>query len=100
MPSLAQIKDMMSSRPVGGGRGVINPPMAKRAPLVMPEDMEDQPPLEQIREAKRRKGMQEAYDETTVRKATGGMTKGYSKGGSVTRADGCVKKGHTKGRMV
>jgi hypothetical protein len=99
MPSLAQIKDMMSSRPVGGGRGVINPPMAKRAPLVMPEDMEDQPPLEQIREAKRRKGMQEAYDETTVRKATGGMTKGYAKGG-VTRADGCVSKGHTKGRMV
>ena len=29
----------------------------------------------------------------------GGSCKGYSKGG-VTRADGCVKKGHTKGKMV
>jgi hypothetical protein len=26
--------------------------------------------------------------------------KGYAKGGSVTRADGCVTKGHTKGKMV
>jgi predicted transcriptional regulator len=26
--------------------------------------------------------------------------KGYKKGGSVTRADGIVKKGHTKGKMV
>ena len=25
--------------------------------------------------------------------------KGYAKGG-VTRGDGCVKKGHTKGRMI
>jgi hypothetical protein len=29
----------------------------------------------------------------------GGKTKGYAKGG-VTRADGCVTKGHTKGRMI
>ena len=34
-----------------------------------------------------------------VRKAHGGMAKGYAKGG-VTRADGCARKGHTKGRMV
>ena len=26
--------------------------------------------------------------------------KGYKKGGSVTRADGCVTKAHTKGKMV
>jgi hypothetical protein len=26
--------------------------------------------------------------------------KKYVKGGSVTRADGCVTKGHTKGKMV
>jgi hypothetical protein len=26
--------------------------------------------------------------------------KGYKKGGGVTRADGCVTKGHTKGSMV
>jgi hypothetical protein len=30
--------------------------------------------------------------------AKGGMAKGYAKGG-VTRADGCVSKGHTKGMM-
>lgn len=29
----------------------------------------------------------------------GGMAKGYAKGG-VTRADGCVSKGHTKGKMI
>jgi hypothetical protein len=29
----------------------------------------------------------------------GGKVKGYAKGG-VTRADGCVTKGHTKGKMV
>jgi hypothetical protein len=29
-----------------------------------------------------------------------GMAKGYKKGGSVTRADGICKKGHTKGKMV
>lgn len=34
-----------------------------------------------------------------VKKAKGGMTKGYAKGG-VTRADGCAVKGHTRGRMV
>ena len=31
--------------------------------------------------------------------AHGGKVKGYAKGG-VTRADGCARKGHTKGRMV
>jgi hypothetical protein len=34
-----------------------------------------------------------------VKKAMGGMTKKYAKGG-VTRADGCVSKGHTRGKMV
>ena len=33
-----------------------------------------------------------------LRKAHGGKVKGYAKGG-VTRADGCVTKGHTKGKM-
>lgn len=32
-------------------------------------------------------------------KANGGMLNSYAKGG-VTRADGCIRKGHTKGRMV
>ena len=30
--------------------------------------------------------------------AKGGKTQGYAKGG-VTRADGCIRKGHTKGKM-
>jgi hypothetical protein len=91
MPSIAQIKDMLSSRPVGGGRGFVNPPMAKREPLEMPEDMEDQPPEAQIEEAERRRKMRKAYDKMTKQS--------YAKGG-VTRADGCITKGHTKGRMV
>ena len=32
--------------------------------------------------------------------AGGGMTKNMASGGGVTRADGIVKKGHTKGKMV
>lgn len=90
MPSIAQLKDMMSSRPVGGGRGFVNPPMARRESLEIPEDMEDQPIMEKIREAKRRRGMQEAYDETTVRKAKGGAVRG----------GGCEMRGKTRGRMV
>lgn len=39
----------------------------------------------------------EAYNQAGY--AKGGMTKKYAKGG-VTRADGCISKGHTKGRMV
>ena len=34
-----------------------------------------------------------------MKKAKGGMAKAYRSGG-VTRADGCISKGHTKGRMV
>lgn len=34
-----------------------------------------------------------------AKKAMGGMTKAYAKGG-VTRADGCAQRGKTKGRMV
>jgi hypothetical protein len=30
----------------------------------------------------------------------GGKVKTYAKGGSVTRGDGCAKRGHTKGRNV
>lgn len=29
-----------------------------------------------------------------------GKPKGYAKGGSVTRADGCITKAHTKGKMI
>jgi hypothetical protein len=36
----------------------------------------------------------------TKKMMAGGMTKGYVKGGKVTRADGCCMKGHTKGKMV
>lgn len=71
---------------------------AKREPLVMPEDMDDQPPMAQIAEAKRRRDMGKAYDAAT-KKAAGGGVKGYAKGG-VTRADGCARKGKTKGKMV
>jgi hypothetical protein len=34
------------------------------------------------------------------KKAKGGMIKKYVNGGVVTRADGCITKGPTKGRMV
>jgi hypothetical protein len=37
-------------------------------------------------------------EELAKKKAKGGAV--YSKGGKVTRADGCAKRGKTKGRMV
>lgn len=88
MPTLAQIKDMLSAAPVGGGRGFVNPPMARRKPLVMPRGMEDQSPEDQIREAKRIRDMGESYDEATVKRA---------KGGSI---DGCCQRGKTRGKVV
>ena len=33
-------------------------------------------------------------------KKCGGSVKGYAKGGSASRGDGCAVKGHTKGRMI
>lgn len=41
----------------------------------------------------------EENTETSDMMKRGGKVKGYAKGG-VTRADGCVTKGHTKGRMI
>jgi hypothetical protein len=41
----------------------------------------------------------EENTETSDMMKRGGKVKGYAKGG-VTRADGCVTKGHTKGKMV
>ena len=64
---------------VGAGRGKVNPP------LVKPK-----------RSAAVEQAIQEMEDEK-MREKIKGM--GFKKGG-VTRADGCVTKGHTKGKMV
>lgn len=90
MPSFAQIKDMMSSRPVGGGRGFVNPPMAKREPLVMPDDMDDQPPSAQFEEADRRRKAAKGYERSS---------KGYAKGGSV-KGGGCEQRGLRKCKVI
>jgi hypothetical protein len=39
------------------------------------------------------------YRSLPAKKAKGGSTKAYAKGGSVTRGDGIARKGHTKGKM-
>jgi hypothetical protein len=43
------------------------------------------------------RGAEEAAKEDGMKR--GGKVKGYAKGG-VTRADGCITKGHTKGRVL
>ena len=63
---------------------------------------------EDVAEEKRRKLEEDAYNKSLrltepapkkdPRDAVRGQ-KGYKKGG-VTRGDGCVTKGHTKGRMI
>lgn len=50
------------------------------------------------RAIKRLLGTQAMRDEANMK--TGGRVKGYASGGSVSsRADGCITKGHTKGKM-
>jgi hypothetical protein len=49
--------------------------------------------------------MDKAMMQKAVNKHEGRLHKGkpmtkLAKGGSVTRADGCVTKGHTKGKMI
>lgn len=62
--------------------------------------------LMNMRDADERRKMGQRYDEIMPSpepgesKAKGGSIKSYAKGGSVTRADGCAQRGHTKGRMV
>jgi hypothetical protein len=63
--------------------------------------------MQEAEDAKMRKKAGEAYDaadktppapKKDMRDAVRGQ-KGYAKGG-VTRGDGCVAKGHTKGKMI
>lgn len=39
-------------------------------------------------------------EEVQVKKRSGGSVKGYKAGGYVRAADGCVKRGKTRGKMV
>ena len=59
----------------------------------------EKPSVSELSNARSRLGM----DDSSGMKR-GGMAKGYAKGGSVgsasKRADGCITKGRTKGRMV
>ena len=50
------------------------------------------------RVSRNRAGYGKPVDLPPEGKASGGGVKGYAKGG-VTRADGCARKGHTKGKM-
>jgi hypothetical protein len=62
--------------------------------------------MQEAEDEKMRKKAGKRYDELSSvapsappRDAVRGQ-RGYKKGGGVTRADGCVSKGHTKGKMV
>jgi len=68
-------------------------PKPKPAPKPTPED---QMPIE-ARELMRQKAKDAAYKESEKERNLGNM---FAKGGRVTRGDGCVKRGHTKGRNV
>lgn len=72
--------------------------MSKISPAMAKSARDDQRMAKKMREsvpAAAREG--EAYNQAGY--AKGGMTKKYAKGGA-TRADGCITKGRTKGRMV
>lgn len=57
--------------------------------------------MQEAEDAKMRKKAEKAYNaasSTPPRPAA--PAKKFAKGGSVTRADGCITKAHTKGKMV
>ena len=113
--TLAELKDKLSARPVGGGRGFMNPPtvgeMARQKALeaAMGSDT-SQATKEELRNAIRERGVEreseKAYNRVMpnpeMRK--GGKVKAYAKGGSVSsaskRADGIAQRGKTRGTMV
>lgn len=55
---------------------------------------------QEAKDAKDRAKTDKAYDASLTSTVPAPKPKKYAKGGSVTRADGCVTKGHTKGKMV
>jgi type IV secretory pathway TrbL component len=77
--------------------------MATQPTFSPDQDMSNVTP-EDVAEAKRRTKAEAAYNKaaSTVPKpaaSAASSSKRMAKGG-VTRADGCITKGHTKGRMV
>lgn len=55
--------------------------------------------LQDAEDEKMRKKAEKAYNAASTTAPAPKVVK-KAKGGSVTRADGCVTKGHTKGKMV
>lgn len=63
-----------------------------------PQDVKDQKDRDAADKAYR-KALRMTEEAPEDKRAPVRGQKGYAKGG-VTRGDGCVKKGHTKGRMI
>lgn len=55
--------------------------------------------LQEVKDAKDRAKAGKAYDAALTNTEAAPKTKKYAKGG-VTRADGCITKGHTRGKMI
>jgi hypothetical protein len=56
--------------------------------------------MQEAEDAKMREKAEKAYNAASKTPPKPAPTVKKAKGGSVTRADGCVTKGHTKGTMV
>lgn len=55
--------------------------------------------MQEAEDAKMREKTEKAYNAASKTPPAPAVVK-KAKGGSVTRADGCITKGHTKGKMV
>ncbi len=55
--------------------------------------------MQEAEDAKMREKAEKAYNAASKTPPAPAVVK-KAKGGSVTRADGCITKGHTKGKMV
>lgn len=72
----------------------------KRAQPAVPQSVKDKQAEmdKKMREAAERFKASSESDSPGYKR--GGKVKKYAKGGSVTRGDGCVSKGHTRGRKI
>lgn len=78
-------------------------PQVKPAPMSDDEGSVSKEAIQEMRDKKMREQMGKAYDKAREQ-SLGAPEKKYAKGGSVgsasRRADGCAKKGKTRGRIV
>jgi len=85
---------------VASGNRVNKQESAEDRKLMPPKKRSGMPPIGESVKSGNRVNRQESAEARKMGLKKGGKASCYAKGGSVTRADGIARKGHTKGKMV